>query len=1024
MVMMMVIVDDYGRTANEMKNKTMYSLWRAYPFFIHVCLLLPSSSFLLFLLPDALGADINVAPLLLPAEEGKWDMDMDVNRALASISISKTWHVLGPFKTGTREATWGADPLEVLGGFRNMSYTNDPAARFSSALGVNGSVGWSILEATEPERDDSASTSAKVTLDVGFPDVDWELLRSFYGWAGLQYQAWARGHFNVTTRTVAGGYTSSSTVAVYTDGLLEVWIDGEPFFGGDFYAYRRAPVTLKLAAGSHVVDLRLVRDVRALGGVGEPRIRAAVEVQLIQPSLAGDGTGSDDNDEVVLGLKLDAGSVLVADVVEGKLASPFASVIVRNEHDGWAEITDIKPVRDIKSTRPMVVLIDSPITLAPHQSRPIGLKIDFDDQAPSNFSFQLVYTIESAGKQRKTNPVTATAVPRKISDPQKYTFLHPSGIVSYAILRPPLNASCNSAAASGDEHRLPILVDLHGAGLEAGNEQVRHMLDDAYGVCSWILFPTGVTPWSGDDWHTWGAADVQAAVDAIPNWMQSVAWEGLGAALDDWLVSGHSNGGQGTWFFLTHQPDKVIAAAPVSGYSSIENYVPFTMWHDGQATIASVIQTARQSFKHELLMGNFRGIPILQQHGSADDNVPAYHSRLLHQLIWENGWHSEYHELSGKGHWFDGVLTTQPLLDFYSRHTSNSSSYDHLLPERFSFSIPNSGDMGSRGGIMVDQLSSPDKFGHIQATRKEEGVTWHLKARNVHRFHLLPSRMRVAVYPRVIVVTDGDGGGSESTFLVPAADQAHSKWFVKDEITGSWTVSNDGSWQDDIRQRYGRQNGAMDAILRSTGRFTIRVCSRDSDGSEQLINVALQISRNLLQYFAADSQLLPLQTACNSNSNNSHSNNNDHIIDDQEEELRGPGNLITISIGNDLPPPPASLVTTFPIHIANDHLTIRTTTSNLHTTTPTTKSYPFEPDLGAIFLRPRPLPHQRLELVVWGADLGGLRQASRLVPLLTGVGQPDFVVLSEQCRWRGFAGAYAAGFFDFGWRVSAGSYVD
>jgi hypothetical protein len=42
---------------------------------------------------------------------------------------------------------------------------------------------------------------------------------------------------------------------------------------------------------------------------------------------------------------------------------------------------------------------------------------------------------------------------------------------------------------------------------------------------------------------TWGAADVQAAVAAIPDWMQAVAWNGAGVSLNDWLVSGHSNGG-------------------------------------------------------------------------------------------------------------------------------------------------------------------------------------------------------------------------------------------------------------------------------------------------------------------------------------------------------------------------------------------------------------------------------------------------------------------------------------------------
>ena len=41
----------------------------------------------------------------------------------------------------------------------------------------------------------------------------------------------------------------------------------------------------------------------------------------------------------------------------------------------------------------------------------------------------------------------------------------------------------------------------------------------------------------------WGAADVQAAVDAIPDWMEAVKWNGLKAALNDWIVSGHSNGG-------------------------------------------------------------------------------------------------------------------------------------------------------------------------------------------------------------------------------------------------------------------------------------------------------------------------------------------------------------------------------------------------------------------------------------------------------------------------------------------------
>lgn len=60
----------------------------------------------------------------------------------------------------------------------------------------------------------------------------------------------------------------------------------------------------------------------------------------------------------------------------------------------------------------------------------------------------------------------------------------------------------------------------------------------------------------------------------VPEWIKQVDWQGPGVDINRLLMAGHSNGGQGTWCALTHHFDKVIAAAPLSGYSSIENYVP------------------------------------------------------------------------------------------------------------------------------------------------------------------------------------------------------------------------------------------------------------------------------------------------------------------------------------------------------------------------------------------------------------------------------------------------------------------
>jgi hypothetical protein len=76
---------------------------------------------------------------------------------------------------------------------------------------------------------------------------------------------------------------------------------------------------------------------------------------------------------------------------------------------------------------------------------------------------------------------------------------------------------------------------------------------------------------------------------------------------------------------------------------------------------------------------------------------------------------------------------------------------------------------------------------------------------------------------------------------------------------------------------------------------------------------------------------------------------------------------------------------------------------------------------GAAWLQP--LAGERLKLVLWGADDEGLGQATRLVPMLTGVGQPDFVVLSEEAKWKGLEGTLALGFFGPQWQITASSFV-
>jgi hypothetical protein len=82
-------------------------------------------------------------------------------------------------------------------------------------------------------------------------------------------------------------------------------------------------------------------------------------------------------------------------------------------------------------------------------------------------------------------------------DAHKVTHLHPSGIVSYSVLRPPsLSASCSSSVVSA-----PVMILLHGAGVEADSPIVKKALDPLPDLCAWVLIPSGITTWSGDDWR-------------------------------------------------------------------------------------------------------------------------------------------------------------------------------------------------------------------------------------------------------------------------------------------------------------------------------------------------------------------------------------------------------------------------------------------------------------------------------------------------------------------------------------------
>ena len=156
------------------------------------------------------------------------------------------------------------------------------------------------------------------------------------------------------------------------------------------------------------------------------------------------------------------------------------------------------------------------------------------------------------------------------------------------------------------------------------------------------------------------------------------------------------------------------------------------------------------------------------------------------------------------------------------------------------------------------------------------------------------------------------------------------------------------------------------------------------------LKIPVQISRSLFQYFGADTE----------------------ISFTEEASVDTGGNVVYVSMGCPALP---DISISFPIQVLRDKGII------IQDVKGRTATYPLEAGLGALFLMP--LQDERLALIVWGADQIGLNQVARLIPALTGTGQPDFIICNRECAWKGAAGVLAAGFFDHQWAVSDSSYL-
>ena len=126
------------------------------------------------------------------------------------------------------------------------------------------------------------------------------------------------------------------------------------------------------------------------------------------------------------------------------------------------------------------------ITVKGGQTRPIVFSVSGKNISVSTLAIEMSYMIDAV---RMVYHLKHDLVHKSLAEVNKFTFRHPTGIVSYAMVRAP--AVQDSSHSPG---KLPVLLNLHGAGLEADDPQLTVSLDAVSDVPAWVVFPTGGTP--------------------------------------------------------------------------------------------------------------------------------------------------------------------------------------------------------------------------------------------------------------------------------------------------------------------------------------------------------------------------------------------------------------------------------------------------------------------------------------------------------------------------------------------------
>lgn len=552
---------------------------------------------------------------------------------------------------------------------------------------------------------------------------------------------------------------------------------------------------------------------------------------------------------------------------------------------------------------------------------------------------------------------------RKPSQTRKETFVSAidSSVQYYAVL-PPVNFDAKKDYS--------LILTLHGASVEA------IWLVDYYSPKDWafVVAPTNRRPF-GFDWQDWGRLDALEVLETIKRKYP----------IDENRIylAGHSMGGHGTWHMGLTNSDLFAAIVPSAGWTSHQIYVPWSLQKSlffGQPDQLAIRDKVLREDNPLVFLENARNLPIYIIQGGADDNVPPIHARLFTKYLEADAKFRNadfiYQEVPGMGHWWDNdtfpgaqCVDNPALMVFLKNHTRNP------YPKQIHFKTTDLSQNNHHYWLTIDQLEKLYEDAIIDA--KVDVGTITIQAENIRQFKLDLNENIINTGKVSLSINNQEIKHDihSMPYTLSLAQDASGRWRITSGVKPNASSVKRNTTYGPIKQAY----------------YSPFVLVYGTKGDSVMTELLLHQARiqALTWWIRANGQVEVLPDSEVTQS----------IIDKYNLILFGNAqtNAATARINNKLP-----------IRILDGQIQLNISGIK--------RLYG---DLGIIFIYPNPLNSKKLILLYEGTTGKGQKLSDRFGTLYSGAGLPDFLILGEEVKQKGWGGVKAAGFFSNHWQLDS-----